>query len=329
MSEIYENIDELLAKKLAQETTAEEDEAVDNWLKASPENVQYFKEFEWLWAQTTLSTPQKRVDTEGALHALHNRMNAVPALKVVKSPIFNLSFIMKIAAAFLLFVGIYSQFKRPEIPQIIATTTAAQTDTLTDGSVITLNKRSGLTLAKGFNKNERRMKLTGEAYFEVAHDATRPFVVDVQNVEIQAVGTAFNIDNATDERFISVMVTDGKIKITSRTDVQFAVKGETAIYDNQTGSLVIERKENKNKLSYKTRQFHFDETPLSMVVAELSKAYETVIVLKNKQLEGCPVVVTFDNKSLDEILNILGTTFSFTVEKDGEIFILSGGNCGN
>ena len=330
MSEIYKNIDELLAKQLAKETTIDDEKTIDNWLKASPDNAQYLKEFQWLWAQTQLSTPQKRVDTEGALAALHKRMDAPPTLKIVRFPItFNLSFIMKIAAVFLLFFGIYNQFKTPKVPKIIATTTVAATDTLADGSVITLNRRSGLTLAKGFNKNERRMTLTGEAYFEVAHDATRPFVVSIQNIDIQAVGTAFNIDNATNEQLVTVMVTDGKVKITSQMETKYGEKGQTVIYDRQTGSMVIEAKTDNNKLAYKTRQFHFDETPLSMVVAELSKVYEQPIILTNKQLERCPVVVTFDNKSLEDVLGVLATTFSFAVEKQGDAFILNGGNCGN
>jgi transmembrane sensor len=332
MSEIYNNIDDLLGKKLAHETSSEEDNILQNWLKESPTNEQYFKDFQWLWAQTQLAKSTKRVDTEGALAALHTRMDAeTPALKAVKTPskIFNIYTIMKAAAVVFIAFGLYNQFAKPTPPLSIVAQNKPQTDTLMDGSIITLNKKSGLTLSERFNKNERRMKLTGEAYFQVAHDVTRPFVVDVQDVEVKAVGTAFNIDNVTDARFVSIMVTDGKVKISSRVETKFAEKGETALYDSQTGSISIEKKEDSNKLAYKTRQFRFDETPLSKAVAEISKAYDVRILLKNKELEQCPVVATFDNKPLEEMLEILKGSCSFTIERVGDDYILSKENGGN
>jgi transmembrane sensor len=326
MNEIYNNMDDILAKKLAQETTAEEDAIMQNWLKASSENVQYFEDFEWLWSQTHGAKSLKPVNTEGALQKLHTRMEAAPALKVVKSPtnFFNLSFIMKAAAVLCIAFGIYSQFIKTDPPLTFATLAKPKTDTLLDGSIVTLNKKSSLVLSERFNKRERRMTLTGEAYFEVAHDATRPFVVDVQDLEVKAVGTAFNIDNTTDVKFISILVTDGKVQVVSRVESKFVVKGETAMYDLQTGHILIETKQNDNKLAYKTHQFHFDETPLGTVVSALSKAYNVSIILKNKQLEQCPVVVNFDNKTVEEVLTVLGSTCAFKFEKVGEDIILSG-----
>ncbi len=334
MTEFYDNIDDILAKKLANETTAEEDTAVQNWLEKSPDNPAYFKEFTWLWEQTQAAKKQshQKVDTEKALEKLHTEMDAAPRMQIVKpsSKIFNLSFFMKVAAVFLIALGIYNQyFKTSDVQPAQAIVASAQplTDTLTDGSVVTLNKKSGLTLVEGFNKKERRMKLTGEAYFEVAHDATRPFVVEIQNVEVMAVGTAFNIDNVSDERFITILVTDGKVKIAAIKQIEYAKKGEKAIYNRQTGTISIEKSTTDNALAYKTRQFHFDETPLSKAVAELSRVYETPILIKNKNLENCPLVVDFDNKTLDEILIVLADTFSFSVEKNENGVVLTGGSC--
>jgi transmembrane sensor len=331
MSEIYNNMDDILAKQLAHETTAEEDAIVQNWLKASSQNQAYFDDFQWLWTQTHGAKSSQDVNTEGALEKLHTRMDAAHALKVVKSPtkFFNLTFIMKAAAILLITFGIYSQFIKPDAPHTFATVTKPKTDTLVDGSIVTLNKKSSLVLAERFNKRERRMKLTGEAYFEVAHDAIRPFVVDVQDLEVKAIGTAFNIDNTTDAGIISVLVTDGKVQVASRVETKFVVKGETAIYDLQTGHILIKTNQNDNKLAYKTHQFHFDETPLGLVVLELNKAYNVSIILKNKQLEQCPVVVNFDNKSVEEVLTILGSTCAFKFEKVGEDIILSSSDTRN
>jgi ferric-dicitrate binding protein FerR (iron transport regulator) len=329
MNELYKDIDALLAKMLSQEASAEEINAVEKWQAASPENQQYFKEFQWIWEKSQAANAIQKVDTEAALQKVHQRIDAAPSLRVVKKPVkfLNLSFLMKIAAAVMIGIFFYNQFSKPDLPVSMVTASKPQTDTLTDGSIITLNKKSALTLSEKFNKNERRMALTGEAYFEVAHDVERPFVVEIQNLEVQAVGTAFNIDNNSNLRFVSIMVTDGKVKISHKTDVHFVVKGQTAIYDTETATLSIETAEDKNKLAYKTNQFHFNETPLRVALNQLSKGYDTAFIVNNKELENCLLTVTFDNKSLDEILDVIALTFSCTIEKKTEGIILNGGKC--
>lgn len=339
MSEIYEEMDDLLGKSLAKEATEAEALRVQNWLKESPDHAAYFIDFQWVWSQMQLAKPQKPVDTEGALANLHARMDALSdtyseartdtppqGMAVVKTPakIFNIYTLMKIAAVVFLGFATFNYLNRPaDVPKMLAAVDKPVTDTLVDGSIITLNKKSGLVLADRFNKNERRMTLTGEAYFEVAHDATRPFVVEVQNVEVKAVGTAFNIDNGTDARLVSITVTDGKIKITGRDKSAFAEKGETATYDTETGVIRVEKRANPNVLAYKTRQFHFDETPLSIAVAEISKAFDVSITLQDAELGRCPVVVSFENKPLEEILDVLKSSCAFYVHKVGEGFILN------
>jgi transmembrane sensor len=329
MNELNQEIDVLLAKICSQEASQEEIKAVEKWQAASPENQQYFKDFQWIWEKSQAANAWQKVDTEAALQKVHQRINAAPSLRVVKKPIkiLNFSLLMKIAAVVMIGMFFYHQFSKPDLPVSIVTTSKPQTDTLTDGSVITLNKKSALLLSEKFNKNERRMALTGEAYFEVAHDVARPFIVEIQNLEVQAVGTAFNIDNSPNLRFVSVMVTDGKVKISHKSAEYFAVKGQTAIYDTENDTLSIENAEDKNKLSYKTNQFHFDEIPLHIALNQLSKGYDTAFIVNNKELENCPLTVTFDNKSLDEILNIIALTFSCTIEKKTEGIILNGGKC--
>lgn len=329
MNELYQNIDVLLAKILSKEASAEEINAFENWQAESLENQEYFKAFQWVWENSQTANGWQKVDTEAALEKMNQRIDAAPSLQVQKNPtkILNLSFLMKIAAVVLIGMFFYNQFSKPDSSVSIVTTTKPQTDTLSDGSIITLNKKSALLLSDKFNKNERRMALTGEAYFEVAHDVERPFIVEIQNLEVQAVGTAFNIDNNSNPRFVAIMVTEGKVKISHKTAEYFAEKGQMAIYDSETEMINIKTEEDKNKLAYKTNQFHFDETPLRIALNQLSAGYDTNFLVNNKTLENCLLTVTFDNKSLDEILDIIALTFSCTIEKKADGIILNGGKC--
>ncbi len=83
---------------------------------------------------------------------------------------------------------------------------------LADGSHVWINSGSSLTYNEGFNRKERNVYLEGEAYFEVAKDAERPFIVRTGEMDIQALGTAFNVNAYNDERYVSSVLLEGKSK---------------------------------------------------------------------------------------------------------------------
>jgi transmembrane sensor len=219
----------------------------------------------------------------------------------------------------------------PNDPSEIVTNTATiLTDTLSDGSIITLNRNSGLSIANGFNRKERRMALRGEAYFEVAPDKTRPFVVAVNDLEIKVVGTAFNVDNASIPGKVLIAVTHGKVLVSTGGQSLYLSAGEQAEYNQQTHLLSrIETQQNPNTLAYKNKVFQFNATPLREVVRQLNSAYGTKISLQNQTLEACPLTARYNNLGINRVLELIADSFSFKLEKNPDgTYVLSGAGCG-
>ncbi|MCA0237317.1 MAG: FecR domain-containing protein [Bacteroidetes bacterium] len=329
MTDNYAHIDELLAKRLAGETTKQEEALIESWLQESADNSRYFDSLQRLWSQapTARAATLRPVDTESALQKVRAQMQ--PAAPVARR--ISMYQWMPAAAAVLALVVAAVFFFRNETdtPEVqIAAATSTLTDTLTDGSVVVLNRNSALRIAGNFNKKERRMRLEGEAYFAVAHDREKPFVIEVQQLEVKVVGTEFNVDNRSEPGRVKVSVTEGKVQLSAGAQNLLLVAGEQAIYESGSGNITRVAKPNPNVLAYKNRYFDYDATPLGQVVRELSDVYGVDISLKNKVLENCILHARYDNLELDRVLDLIADSFSLTVEKkDGKV-VLDGTGCG-
>jgi ferric-dicitrate binding protein FerR (iron transport regulator) len=105
-------------------------------------------------------------------------------------------------------------------------------DTLSDGSIITLNKNTVLSYPTAFKGKTRTVKLKGEAFFAVAHDTTKPFIVEVDGVSIKVVGTAFNVKNY--DSSILVIVESGIVQVSNSKQSVLLHKGEQVLIQNST-----------------------------------------------------------------------------------------------
>lgn len=324
------DIDDLLAKQLAGENSPDEAAAVQTWLAESPDNQRYFAGLQQLWddAPSAAAQPPRAVDTEAALQKVKPQLHAQPRIGVVRMGGWMrwaaaAALLVAVAAAWLLLRP--AQAEQPDI----ASAATPRTETLTDGSVVTLNRQSALTVADGFNRRERRMRLRGEAFFQVKPDTERPFFVETGEVEIKVVGTAFNVDENSRPGQVVVSVTEGKVLVTAAAQSLLLLPGERAAYTLADRSLArLTDAPGPNDLAYKTRVFHFVGTPLGEVVARLSAVYGTDIFLKNKDLENCPLRADYENLPLEEVLERLAGAFSLEIEQqsDGGI-VLDGEGC--
>lgn len=325
-----EKIDALLAKRLAGECSPEEEATLERWLDESPEHRKHLEELRWLWESSskTLAPAPRPVDTEAALVRVKSRLNTGS-----NSGVYPLrgkrDFWIRVAAVFLGVVAAvywWQTGKDADPVQIIAAGSAL-TDTLTDGSVVTLERQSGLVLAKQFNRRERRLRLEGRASFDVASDTTRPFVVEVQELEVQVVGTAFTVDNASNPDMVMVTVTEGKVRVSSQGSVLLLAAGEQAVYNrkNKTLERTIAIPEQGTPYG---RILRYDAAPLGSVVREINRRYNARVMLKNKTLENCLLTGYYNNLPLERLLELIAETFALTVKQEGDTYVLEGTACG-
>jgi transmembrane sensor len=321
------DIDALIAKRLSAESNAEENAQLEQWLLASPDNQRYFSQMQHLWQQSELglATLPRTLDVEAALTRTKTRIHpTVPKAKVVPFASWRLA---AAAAVAVLLAAVWFFYPENSVQTIeMAAQTNTLQDTLTDGSVIALNQQSSLSAT--FSQKERRIKMRGEAYFNVAPDKTKPFIIDVKTVAVTVVGTRFNIDNRSDSSRVIVSVEEGKVKVQSGDQVVYLSMGEEASID--CGSGVISRQKLEPVSHVKgwfDRRFVFDDVPLSEVLPIIEKAYYTRIELKNNTLGNCRLRTRFNDESLDRVLELIAETFNLTIENANGRYLLDGAGC--
>ncbi len=328
MNELYD-IDDLIAKVLADEATADEQTAVESWLDAAPENRKYFEDLKRIWFESGDAVESLAVDTDAAWQRVHQRIHEPPKRLIVKW--LSTANIMKIAAAALILFGAIQFFNRGDsvlkTQEIVATAAVIQ-DTLSDGSRVSLNKKSSLTTV--FSKKERRVKMSGEAFFDVAHDTEKPFVIEVKTLEIKVVGTSFNVDNLSETGKIIVVVETGKVLLRGANGAEIYIeKGDKAIYDVATGQFEKAKNTDKNVTAYKTNILGFEKTTLKDAVKQINQLFDAHIEIVSPQIENCPITSTYQKgEDLDFYFKeIIGESINLKVQKVGDKMVLSGTGC--
>lgn len=211
----------------------------------------------------------------------------------------------------------------------VAFSPGSEVVTLSDGSVVTLN--AGSTLKYNLEDPEqRKVVLEGEAFFEVAQDAERPFIVEAGSAVVQVLGTSFNINAYDQNGIVEVTVATGLVTMAAknRMDNQIILNpGNSGIYDENAKRLELFSNADPNALAWKTRDIVFSETPLGEVVKVISHVYQARIRLDDASLSSCPITVSFHDQELGAVLSVITNTLDLQMERRDGVVVLSGEGC--
>lgn len=193
---------------------------------------------------------------------------------------------------------------------------AMTTIVLPDSSRVTINKGSTLTYASDFGKQERRVVLEGEAYFEVAKDATCPFIVKADGCEIWVTGTCFNVSAYEQDAQTTITLLEGSIKVTHPLFNADLVPGEKLIYTRANKELVKRLCDADASIAWIEGKMDYDQVRLEELLARLSRLYNESIVLEDTLLRNKDVHYYMDERyPLGEVLNALGEVYNLDVTK--------------
>lgn len=150
---------------------------------------------------------------------------------------------------------------------------------LSDGTKVWLNAASSLKFPTTFSKGTREVELTGEGYFEVAHDASRPFHVRVRKMDLQVLGTTFNINSYTDEKEIMTTLLQGKVKVMTGEEVHYLNPGQQAVMDSEGQELKhIGKVDVENVTAWKNGYFSFRNADIQEVLRQIARWYDMEVV---------------------------------------------------
>jgi transmembrane sensor len=312
-------IDDLLVKYLLNEANEEERLLVDKWVSSNADNKKYYDDFKTIWEESKQLAAVCSVSEDAAWQRFKTRIHQ-PKEKGVVKKLMPVAW-LRIAALFILIVGAaYFGYKllneKPVENRMVASKQTTITDTLPDGSIVTLNKNSELHFPSQFRGDTRSVKLEGEAFFNVTPNKEKPFIIQVNDVSIRVVGTSFNVRSVGS--VTEVIVETGVVQVMRRNKMVELRPNEKLKLTQQDTTLVKDTVQDKLYNYYRSKKFVCDGTPLWKLVEVVNEAYDAHIEVENPSIRSLPLTVTFNNESLDQILEVVHETFNIAVvyEKD-------------
>jgi transmembrane sensor len=318
------DITTLIGKQLAGETSTEEQQLVDTWCKASVENQQYFNHLKTIFDKASLVSDTSIYNEDVAWKKVQHKLHA-------SKQKFTFTYQhLRIAASLLLLcaVGIWlsQRILTPVVTAELASTTTIVNDSLPDGTQIVLNKQSALSVSYNVRNNSGRIKLKGEANFDIKHDPEKELIVEVEEVFIRDIGTSFNVKAYAESNTVEVTVQQGEVQFYTENNSGLFIKaGEKGVYNKLLKKFLIEQPDT-NVLSYKTKSFVFEEVDLKTVVDQLNAIYEKKIKI-SENLKTCLVTVNFDNEEIETIAEILAETLNLKISTSESEITLEGEGC--
>jgi ferric-dicitrate binding protein FerR (iron transport regulator) len=276
------------------------------------------------WRELVLMSSEKEIDVDKAWNKVSLKMNEN------RFRIMRYSFI-RVAAVALIILGIgsvafYLNNSGYLSKKISASTNIGEKNIvvgLPDGSKISLNRNSEITYRENFGKRNRNVKLSGEAFFEIAPDASKPFIIDAGEANVKVVGTSFNVITNNTESAVEVFVKTGKVILSDKSGSQSIAlePGFVGKMDSKISGKTLN--EDPNYLSWNTGLLVYDGQKLDVVFNDLKRVYNMNIVVDDPSILENPWNSPIDNATEDTIIQLICASFNLSYTKDGDVYHLA------
>ncbi len=201
--------------------------------------------------------------------------------------------------------------------------------TLSDGSTVKLNANTRMEYPESFDTNIRKVKLSGEAFFEVKRDTLRPFFIETTNASIEVLGTSFNVSAYPHAELVEVNVRTGKVKLTQYAEGNSGRKsailpaGERGWLKVTAGEIGHVNQLSPNYTSWITKEITFQHTPLKEVFSVLENTYHVNFKMADPGIGAIPYTANFANLNLEYIVEVIARTHHLKVIRDGDEIIFA------
>lgn len=330
-----EQIDELIALKIADSISAEEDLMLQQWLDASEDNLRHFNEVKKIWAASEIeSSFEPNVDAAWNKVSEQLKLNEKGRVgKVVKMPNRTNQILYRIAASIIILLGVTwiytSKFSQPAMLQYATLANETKELTLPDNSVVYLNANTVIEYPENFKGDTREIKLEGEAFFEIKRNPLKPFIIHTSDAYTKVLGTSFNILARKNSGSVIVSVKTGKVEV--GIDAQHNVQlepGYSAMVNLDKKEVQKTTTPSENYLSWKTKEVVFNDVTIAEVIAFIESYYD-VTVKSNEEIKNCHFTGKFNNPSLTELLNVLELSNGIQYQINDKEITLKGNPCVN
>lgn len=285
---------ELLAKYILGEANTKERQRVEQWLEESEDHQREFRQL------------KRRIEL-GSKRYKYGVFDPRQAIQKVKFPAkAHYLRILPVAASIIVLISSVLWFwNKSSFQETVLLSRTGETKIfyLPDSSRVTLTGDSRLTYNAQFGKTNRELALRGEAFFRVKRDTSKPFIVETSLIQVEVLGTSFQV--IAEKLQAEVCVEKGRVKITTQDKKQESIleTGMSVKYGKKDRKLMISTKEDKGEQQI----LKFDNAPLSEVIETLNEYYDSHVTLP-ADYATLRITVVFKEVSLEEAIEIINRT---------------------
>jgi len=333
MKKAKEHIDETIFLRIIENRADDNEQNLfKRWLEASEMHAESFRQFKKVYGLTSVNIANKQKNWEAIVQKVKEDKAVSEYIelpeKQLKTINFQMRSFLRYAAMLLIILGVSFFVKNiffdsQQLTVYGKDLKADKAYLLADGSKVYLNANSEISFSKKFGKNNRNISLKGEAFFEVKRNEKIPFNITTYKTSIQVLGTSFNVYSDSTEK-VKVSVVTGVVSFYTG-KIENGLKllaGEQGSYNPGLAKIEKDKNIDPNLMAWKTGILYFDETPVTEAFRLLQKQYSRVFVFETKAESIPTITTTFDNQSLQAVLeelNLLLKTKNY-VKNDSIIF---------
>jgi len=316
MKRNYRDIEELLPGYLSGDLSDEDNAIIDKWRIESPENEILLQESIKAWEAMPLLLEMEQFNSFAALKKINTKISDQETSRWW-------SIIQRAAAILLLPLLVYSgyltfrntSFENQHEEQVMVQTVTSRQGMVTqfdlaDGTKVWLNSNSSLQFPTYFTKEIREVKLSGEAFFEVTKNEKHPFRVKAKDLNIEVLGTSFNVVSYEDEQQLEVVLVEGKVKLSTEKDKVIKVfgtmnPGQRTVYDEENQIVDVEEVAVDKYIAWLNGNLIFQDDIMEDVVKRLSRWFNVEIIINDPEIKTYSYKAKFMNENLTQVLNLL------------------------
>ncbi|MDZ4750292.1 MAG: DUF4974 domain-containing protein [Flavobacteriales bacterium] len=329
MIEWNEHIDDLIALELTSEISASDEQVLIEWLNLDATNSAYYAQMQKVFSLEPVAMKLDEVQINRAWQNVKNQIGQQGKVIPLRRAF---SFYRAVAAVAVLILASFLVFRYLHHNEEVTFASAERVVTkfIPGGSEVVLNRESEIVFEDDEDADERKVKLTGEAFFKVNSADNAKLIVEVSDLLIRDIGTSFNVRALSGADTIYVAVIEGKVQMFTAdlSGIELSA-GQSGFYVKSTKVFQKDVQSDENAIAFVDKKFRFRNTSLKKAAKKLSEVYQREVILDSSLIEDCRVSVQFNNDSLINVLNILSETLGIRWKEVNGKFILYGDGCGN
>ncbi len=327
----------ILARYLSGNSTQKEKHAVKKWAKYDSSNKRLLEEYKTLWEQAAMNTnSDENFDVEQGWEMLKKHMDEEKTHHQKNDSIYTTYFkqngddakfrLMRVAAIFIAaaFIGFFAwqsweqpvaAEQAPVLQEIVTDIGQRSNLTLADGTRIILNADSKLRLPKIFKADKREVFLEGQAYFEVAENSEKPFLVHVDGTTVRVLGTSFSVSAYPEDEHVQVVVKEGRVSFEATNSAEAAstiiTANQLATYDEKSDEITTAKVDEAGLyLGWLQGSLNFKETLMKDVANDLERRYGVRVSFNNEQIKEMKLTARLKSKRIKNVLDVIALSLN-------------------